>query len=236
MLNLISGVSQRRTALTMKINLKTVARKLLFLANKARITNMKIRSRVSGIEAFQFDDLETFVHTKLKPLSVVLAVEKRSRHMLGFEVAQMPAKGLLAEKSVKKYGKRMDQRAEARDRLFCRIQNQILPGALIESDDNPHYPASVKAYFPSCIHKTYLGGRSAVTAQGELKKVIQDPLFSLNHTCAMNRYSISRLIRKTWCTTKRIFALADHLEIYMYFHNRYLIKRTAPQKFIQGSC
>ena len=49
-----------------------------------------------------------------------------------------------------------------------------------------------------------------------------DPIFSLNHTCAMLRANICRLIRKTWCTTKKRERLVDHIAIYTYLHNRSL--------------
>lgn len=220
---LVSGVSQRRTAKLLKTKQDTVARKLAFLGLKARLFNHRFRLKYKGILEVQFDDLETIEHTKLKPLSVTLAVEKHTRHILGFEVARMPAKGLLAKRSIKKYGHRIDERTFARERLFRRIQSQISPYALLESDENPHYPASVKKYFPFCQHQTHLGQRGAVTGQGELKKIKFDPLFSLNHTCAMFRANVNRLIRKTWCTTKKIQPLIDHLELYTMYHNQKLI-------------
>ena len=67
------------------------------------------------------------------------------------------------------------------------------------------------------------GGRGCVTGQGELKKLRFDPLFALNHTCAMLRANINRLFRRTWCTTKKKERLEQHLAVYMDFHNRILL-------------
>jgi hypothetical protein len=50
------------------------------------------------------------------------------------------------------------------------------------------------------------------------------PLFKINHTCAMLRANINRLFRRTWCTTKRPEMLKNHLDIYLHFHNKYLLK------------
>ena len=58
----------------------------------------------------EFDDLETFEHTKCKPLSVTLMVEYKTRRILGFEVSQMPAKGRIAHIARKKYGPRAECR------------------------------------------------------------------------------------------------------------------------------
>lgn len=222
-----SGVSQRRIAILLKINRKTVARKLIFLAKMARQKNLKDFNNLPFIENIQFDDMETIEHTKCKPLSITLAVEKERRFILGFRVSQMPAKGHLAKISYKKYGFRKDLRSRGRRDLFKHLKPKIAAQALIESDENPHYKPDVKEFFPQAIHKSHLGERGSVTGQGELKKVRFDPLFSLNHTCAMFRANVNRLFRKTWCTTKLPERLSDHLDLYVCYHNQVLIQRAA---------
>jgi hypothetical protein len=62
------------------------------------------------VMALQFDELETIEHTKLKPLSLAVAVEKDTRRILGVVVARMPAKVKIAKSSRKKYGPRADTR------------------------------------------------------------------------------------------------------------------------------
>ena len=59
--------------------------------------------------------------------------------------------------------------------------------------------------------------------QGELKKQGWDPIFNLNHTAAMFRANMSRLIRRTWCTTKKLSSLRDHLSLYTTYHNQTLL-------------
>jgi len=87
------------------------------------------------------------------------------------------------------------------------------------SDENPHYPRRLKAIHPDCKHETVKGRRGCVAGQGELKKIGFDPLFSLNHTCAMMRANLNRLFRRTWCTTKNRAGLIDHLSLYVRYHN-----------------
>lgn len=220
---LSSGVSQRRAARILNLNRTTIARKLIFLAQEARLffdISNSIDTKASIVE---FDDLETFEHTKCKPLSVTLAVESGRRRILGFQVSQMPAKGHLARKAFKKYGFRKDERTRGRKALFERLQPLIDERATIKSDSNPHYPGDVKKYFPNCHHQSFLGSRGSTTGQGELKKIRFDPLFSLNHTCAKFRADINRLVRKTWCTTKKPDRLADHIAIYCHYHNQHLV-------------
>src|SRR5690606_27149006 len=139
------------------------------------------------------------------------------------EVSRMPAKGLLTKKSLKKYGKRVDERKRKRRRLFKKIKSSIHPLALIESDQNPHYEPDVREYFPQAHHRKYKGRRGCVVGQGELKAGGWDPLFSLNHTCAMLRANINRLFRRTWCTTKKPIMLQMHIAIYCQHHNQRIL-------------
>ncbi len=227
---LCSGVSQRRASRLLRINRKTVARKLKWLAVRARKEQREfLRTyHASPLEYVQFDDLETSEHTKCKPLSVALAVEPKNRKILSIHVSQMPAKGPLARIAIKKYGYRRDERS----RGWRLMMEDLAPlvntrKARFLSDENPHYPRFVKKYFPAAEHQTVKGRRGCVAGQGELKKIGFDPLFSLNHTCAMLRAHINRLFRRTWCTTKKRESLRDHLALYVSYHNRLLTPASA---------
>src|ERR1700757_212184 len=184
---LCSGVSQRRAALILGVNRKTIVRKFRFEAMKARFEHelwLRTLSK-SPIHFVQFDDLETSEHTKCKPLSVALAVEPKNRKILGFQVSQMPAKGHLSQIAFRKYGPRQDRRARGWSRLFEKLTDFVSSVAEFLSYKKPHYSRFVKRYFPNPRHQTVQGRRGCVIGQAELKKIGFDPLFSLNHTCAM---------------------------------------------------
>ena len=134
----------------------------------------------------------------------------------------MPAKGLLAAKSVKKYGKRKDLRKPAMIKVFHRIQEVSGKNLLLRSDEKPVYSAWMREVNTEWLHESFKGKRGCIVGQGELKKTGFDPLFSLNHSCAMIRANINRLFRRTWCTTKKKECLQDHLDLYLDFHNRIL--------------
>lgn len=189
------------------------------MAEIARVKIEKLNQEKSKVTTLQFDDMESFEHTKLKPLSITLAVEEDSRHILGFQVSSMPAKGHLAAKSLKKYGKRKDERSKSRKLLFKSMAPYIEHGCLIKSDENPHYVKDVKSFFKGSEHCRYKGGRGCIVGQGELKKLGFDPLFSLNHTCATLRAKVNRLFRRTWCTTKKKERLTLHLNLVVLHHN-----------------
>jgi len=219
-----SGVSQRRLARVLQVNPKTIVRKFRILADRARSEHSRYLEKFKSdpLLSIQFDDLETHEHTKMKPLSVALAVNVKTREIIGFRVSKMPAKGLLARRSIRKYGKRPDERMKGWNSLLRNLRPYLSPAAIIESDENPHYPAPLKKHCPLATHIRHPGARGSSTGQGELKKIGFDPLFALNHTCAMLRANLNRLFRKTWCTTKTIQGLRDHLSIYQVYHNQNL--------------
>ena len=221
---LASGVSQRRAAIVLGVNRKTVVRKFRFLAHQARLDQERWLAHLekAPLSFVQFDDLETSEHTKCKPLSVALAVEPKSRKILAFQVSQMPAKGLLSKVAFRKYGPRADLRGEGWNALFDRLKPLVTPTADWLSDENPHYPRHLKAHHPLASHRTTPGRRGCIAGQGELKKIGFDPLFSLNHTCAMLRANLNRLFRRTWCTSKTRQGLIDHISLYVKYHNRIL--------------
>ena len=217
-------MSLRRCARNLNLHRTTVVRKFRFLAQRARLNQGKFLAKFKEqkISEVIFDEMETFERSKMLPVSIALAVTK-DREILFTEVAQMPAKGLLAAKSRKKYGHRADGRPKALRAMFESLKTVTSPNALFKSDQNPSYPAPLFAGFPDCRHETTKGGRSCVVGQGELKKLVWDPIFSLNHTAAMLRANMNRLFRKTWCTTKNLQGLRDHLDLYTEFHNGTLL-------------
>ena len=211
----------RRSARILRIHRITVARKLRFLANEARMRQEAFLNCLPLLDHFVFDEMETFEHTKCKPLSIPLVVT-RDRKILVAEVAKMPAKGPLASISRKKYGYRQDQRPRVIKKMLGSLQCRVTQHPHILSDQNPKYPTWIREHFPNAHHETTKGRRGCVTGQGELKAIQWDPLFALNHTAAMFRANVNRLFRRTWCTTKIPQGLKDHLDLYIDYHNRIL--------------
>jgi transposase-like protein len=213
-------------ARTLRINPKTVVRKLLFLSTQAA---QRHESFLNAIEAsgallkhLHFDEMQSFEHTKCKPLSIPLAVDPLKRKILGFGVCSMPANGPLARVAMRKYGPRADDRSAEAHRVLGRLSRVIDPRAEVTTDQNPNYPRWLRRHFPMITHVAEKGRDGCVVGQGELKGGGFDPLFSLNHTAAMIRAHVSRLFRRTWNTTKQPDRLAAHLMIYADYHNNVL--------------
>jgi transposase-like protein len=222
---LVSGVSKRRIALLTRLNRATVQRYSQALSSDALAWQKNFLSSKPESKEIQFDDLETFEHTKMKPLSVALGVEKGTRLILGAFVNRMPAKGHLAQKSRAKYGPRPDERSKGWHSLLEVLKTCTEPCSEVTSDENPHYLKYVKKYLPHANHTRVPGGRGCIAGYGELKKKGFDPMFSLNHTCAMFRDNIACLKRKTWTTTKKPENLQQLINIYIRRHNELILAK-----------
>ena len=220
------GISIRRLAKNLRVDKKTIKRKIDYLAVKTKKKNESFLRKLEKqkVTHMQFDDLITTEHTKLKPLSISIAVDADRRFILGAEVSRIPAFGYLAELSRRKYGFRKSEHRDGLKRLFEKVHIAVHSNALVRSDEHKTYPEFVSSYLPKVTYERFKGGRGCVVGQGELKKLYRDPLFSINHTCAMFRANINRLIRKTWCTTKDPKMLQKHLEIFIYYYNQIYLK------------
>ena len=233
--DIVSGSSQRSIARKHGCARKTVARKIAFLAERARVKLDHWLAQQQPFDHVQWDELITFEHSRLKPLSVavMVAVEHGElgvhRSIIGFGIAQIPASGLIAKRSVEKYGKRKDQSPSMRKQVLETVAPRLSPTVLIESDEHASYADELKQALPKSVHIQHPSIRGSLSGQGELKRTGDDPLFTINHTLAMLRDNIKRLARKTWCTTKRGNVLSDILAIYSHHHNTRLI--TNPSKY-----
>lgn len=238
-LHLSSQMSLRRAALLLGAHPDTVARRFRFLAEQARKQNeaalheMTLLPPEERIQKVQFDEMESSIHSKLKPVSIPLIVCAKTRRILAFSVAEMPAKGHLAKPSLKKYGVRKDERPQAAIALLKKVRPVLHPKPEVRSDQKKTYPEWLKKGLGQdtlFTHESVKGRRGCVVGQGELKRVGFDPIFSLNHTAAMIRANVNRMARRTWCTSKKQESLIAHLHLYVHLHNTVLIQKTSRKK------
>ena len=211
---LSSGVTQRRAARIMGINKVTVARKFAWLAGRARhahaaaLTGGRIQTSY-----VQCDEMETFEHSKLKPLSITLAVRAKTGEIIGAQAATMNCHGHMAALSQRVYGWRYDNRHIACRDVLTSIKAVAKPRITIATDGKSTYPSLIHGALPHAVHRSHV---SRVKVRGA-----RDPLFRLNHTCAKLRADVSRLARRTWSASKCLRGLLDHLDLYIAFNNGY---------------
>jgi hypothetical protein len=224
---LVSCVSMRRAAKLLGINRKTVARRIPYLAAKARLAQSAPPAESPSCPEIFLDELITFEHTRCKPLAVCMAVSKE-RKILAFSVSSMPPIGKhLRRISLKKYGKRPNHRRKGLASCLEAVAPYVGPTTRFISDEEPSYRQLLLRHYPGLEHQQHPSKRAVIAGQGELKDHSYDPLFAINHTFAMLRANLARLVRRTWVTTKKTSRLEEFIQIYAGFHNLELIARAS---------
>jgi hypothetical protein len=221
-------MTQRRLAKVLRCNLKTVARKLLFIAGQAR-KHHEAHINNGGIQTtyVQFDEMEAFEHTRLKPLSIAIAVRakfvqmdnstRQTNEIIDFKVATMNCHGRLSALARQLYGIRPDTRNQACEDVFETVAKCQKPGSgiTVATDGKKVYPSILAKVIPNAIHQP--------TANRIAKAGNYNPLFSFNSIAGKIRHDLSRMARRSWVTTKQIWALEAHLMLYVAWNNGYPI-------------
>lgn len=225
---LCSGVSQKRCAFQYGTRPRTIARRVVRYGQYCKENLDFYRKNRPKATHIMFDEMESFEHTNSKPLTMPIAVEKKSRKILALRVGVIAAKGHLAKESVAKYGKRICERKKVLDEMLQELTACTSKDCTISTDESKHYTKPIQKHFPGAIHKSYKGRKARENGLGELKTGGFDPLFSLNHTYGMVRDNLKRLSRRTWATTKCKKQLENLLYTYAWFHNLWLDRHKSP--------
>lgn len=221
---LCSGVSRRQTARALRLSRKTVEKRFEILAARAAQEMEDFVGKLEKQDRLFFDEMESYEHTKLKPLTIPLVVTAE-RFIVSIDVGSMAAKGHLAEKSRKKYPHWKSEREEVTHRALKAIETLVKDGCRITTDEFPTYPNLCNFHFPKAHHYAVPGGRGCIAGYEELKRKHFDPMFALNHTAAMLRDHLATLKRKTWTTTKNRKNLKKLVLLYSSYHNEHLARQ-----------
>ena len=217
-----SSYPKRRIARDLKISRTTVDRKITWLSFLKLHKQSEFLKALGKNSEVYLDDMKSYIHTRCRPVCISFAVTDQ-RKILGFEISPcMPNSPRLIEMAQKKYAPVLDESAIGFKRLLEKCASHIDPKASIITDEHHQYPKAIQSVFPCSRHTRYKSKRAVIAGQGELKEKGYDPLFAINHTFAMIRAHVSRLVRSTWCTSKTIKGLKEHLNLYVYYHNTVL--------------
>ncbi len=231
--SLCSGISQRRCAAQFAVKPEAIVRRLLRFSLCAKQNLAHYRAMRPKATEIMIDEMESFEHTKCKPITLPIAVEAKTRKILSVRAGSIAAKGHLAKISRAKYGYRKCERQRCLSEVLVELKACIGNQGIIKSDESEHYPKPIAFHLKGFSHQRYKGRRGCVVGQGELKRGGWDPLFSVNHSYAMIRDNVKRLSRRTWCTTKRIDRLEAFVTMYAWFHNLWLdSKKKQPIKLV----
>ena len=198
------------------------------LAKKMAITCRdfhELRLRLQGKQLqgiFQLDELETFEGDRsLRPITVPVLIERRSYFVLHTGVAPMGPRGRLNPKAKRRlkthqkaHPRRKNQSRLAVATCLLRLRELIPNDSLLnlQTDRKTTYKSLAKQIFP---------GRIAMHVRESSKtaRTYGNVLFPINHTLAMMRDGVSRLVRRSWGVSKDRNRLNDHMSIWMVYRN-----------------
>jgi hypothetical protein len=221
---MVSGESLRQSARTKGLSRGTVEERrdrvglhcLRLWRNLERVADRKAEEKdgklgKEGKEEREgrwfLDEMETFEwNRRMKPLTVALLVEGESGWIGGFGVGRLRSRAGASLRSQearalfeKARGKRRNESRRIVRGVLRRIRHSK-PEALV-SDRKGIYGPLVREILGVEVRHVRVGGRP---------KGVGSPLFPVNHAAAMARYGMSRLIRRTMCTTKERRRLKLH--------------------------
>lgn len=174
-----------------------------------------LSKNINKTSSVLFDEMETFQHTKCKPLSIAIAINNETGDIIDAKVALMRCKGKLAKFSQKKYPEWDNDTRESVCKNVIETVNLVSGTEItIGSDEKKSYPNIVRSIIPT----------AKVVTSKRKKTEKFDPLFMLNHVAAKIRSDLSRMRRRTWATTKKWENLQRHLDIYIAWNNGYVLE------------
>ncbi len=222
----VSKCTMRQSARTLECHRRTVAHRLELLGNHCRafhrsmLERTRVRGGVSGV--FQLDELETFEHSRrLKPVTVPVLIERKSFFVVHASCAPLPARGgLTAVWRAKKERletalgekRRSGSVAAVRESFECLARVHRSEGAVaVQTDRKKSYPPALRHSFGERLRHTRCSSK-ATRDRG-------NTLFPINHTLAMMRDGLSRLVRRSWAAAKLRERLGSHLWIWIAYRN-----------------
>ena len=221
----VSKTTLRQSARTLGCTRRTVAHRLRLLGehcrsfHEARLEQARARGGIRGV--FQLDELESFEHSRrLQPITIPVLIERSSYFVVHAETAPLPARGGLSPSFVEKklarerlHGKRRSGSTQVVRRTFGALARVHAVNASIElqTDRKQSYVGSARCTLgPRVRHERY---------SSTLRRDYENPLFPINHTFAMLRDGISRLVRRSWAASKLRERLDLHLWIWIVYRN-----------------
>ena len=225
--HLCAKTTLRKTAEILGVKRRTIERRLNLFGRHARDLHewlLKRHKETRGGLACPtalLDELETFeTDRRLQPVTVPILIDRRSYFVLHVDTAPLPARGGLSARDQerkeawdRRFGPRKSGSRAAVTRTLRAWKEHGLPGGrMLLSDKKRTYRTVLRELFPgeAVAHATIKSTES---------RDYNNPLFPINHTNALFRDSVSRLVRRSWAASKRRPQLERHLWLFVVFRN-----------------
>jgi YD repeat-containing protein len=221
----VSKITQRQSARMLGCRRKTIAHRMDLLGRHCRDFHAMMLARAGaagGVRGlFQLDELETYEERRrLQPVTVPVLVETSSAFIVSVATGALPARGSLrpAEKRMKlelekARGVRRSESKQAVAKVLEQLETALPANGPVDVSSDS------KATYPKLLAQRFGARVRHVRMPSNRKTAVFDPLFPVNHTLAMARDALSRLVRQTWAASKRRSWLERHLWIWVAWRN-----------------
>ena len=179
------------------------------------------RPELGGLAGdFQLDELETFeADRRLSPVTLPVLIHQDSRLILHATAGSMAARGNLTAydesrriEREKVTGRRTSESAACVTECFKLLKDLVVEPtrSTLKTDEKQLYASLLRRMDLPIRHE-----RTISTAP----RTTRNPLFPINHTLAMLRDGVSRLVRRNWGASKMRQRLTLHLGLYIAWKN-----------------
>jgi len=216
----VSKVTHRQSARRHGVSRSTVEHRFLLLADQAHRLHLRTLARArscSGV--FQFDELETYeTDRRLKPVTVPVLIHRHSYFVVSANTAPLASRGKLRPRDRKRLEVLRKREGRRRSGSLPAVVRSLRAAALLtkglpvhfQTDRKPTYVRAIQRVLPGSMHERY---------SSKLRRNYRNPLFPINHTLAMLRDGVSRLVRRTWAGSKKRSRLRRHLRLWLMWRN-----------------
>jgi transposase-like protein len=223
--DLVSKVTQRQSARTLGCNRKAIALRLRLFGvhcrafHRQRLAEALAHKQLHG--RYQLDEAETFEHNRrLAPVTAPVLIEAHSYFIVHAATGDLPARKPLSPLNQLKLqlrelerGKRKNESRFAVKRCWSKLDQltRSAPEVLVSTDRKTMYASGLKGRFGGRLRHRRVSSKEP--------RGYDNPLFPINHTLAMWRDGLSRMVRRNWATTKIARELRHHLWVWTAWRN-----------------
>ncbi len=234
---LCSKVTLRQMARVLGVKRRTVERRLDLLGKHCAEFHSSRLARCFGeLEGqWSLDEAETYEHNrKLKPVTVAVLIERKTGFVVHTRCAPLPPRRPLNAQEEARLaqieaveGKRLSGSKKAVDEAFGALDKVVRKDEtiLVITDKKHSYRRSIREVMTARVHHQRVSSK--------VRRDTENPLFRINHTLAMMRDGLSRLVRRTWAASKIMPRLDTHLAVWNCFRN-YIRPMTNREDRVEG--
>ena len=217
------GMGIRKLALNLRTTKKTIQRKMIFLADVCEKFQNKYMTEWDVKPQFQFDEMESYEHSRHATLGLPVVVEKKSHFIVSATAQYIRSRSQYPNLRDKHNFAHSDE-IRGKERIIkerLKLCRTMKPKGRIVIDTDKH--VCYKGYMKDVFGKE--GVHISYNAGDETEK---QRLFPVNNICGCLRDDVAMLRRKTWHGCKDKDMLNNRLKIYTFISN-YFKKKTYTQ-------